>query len=223
MRNLQNRWMLMVAGALALVMALAVACGGETAAPTASSAQPGTTAAVGTTDKPAAAAAAQTASGPTTVSIARPAAKTGTTAAAVKAAAAKSGPVMGGTINSFVFGGTLTFDPHHFDFRGAAPGCALQHGYDRLIDYGRPYDPDLGAQFLPGLAESWEANAAGDVWTFHLRKGVKFHDGSDFTADDVVATFERVLDTDWDVSTRVVIRARNFMTSVTKVDDYTVE
>jgi len=224
MRNLQKRWTLMVAGLLALAMALVVACGGEAAAPTAtSSAAPSTTTAAGTTDKPAATAAAQTASGPSTVSIARPAAKTGTTAAAVVAEAAKSGPVIGGTINSFVFGGTLTYDPHHFDFRGAAPGCALQHGYDRLIDYGRPYDPEIGAQFLPGLAESWESNAAGDVWTFHLRKGVKFHDGSDFNADDVVATFKRVLDTDWDVSTRVVIRARNFMTDVTKVDDHTVQ
>jgi len=168
----------MVAGLLALAMALVVACGGEAAAPTAtSSAAPATTTAVGTTEKPAAAAAAQAASGPSTVSIARPAAKTGTTAAAVVAEAAKSGPVMGGTINSFVFGGTLTYDPHHFDFRGAAPGCALQHGYDRLIDYGRPYDPEIGAEFLPGLAESWEANAAGDVWTFRLKKGVKFHDG----------------------------------------------
>ena len=48
-------------------------------------------------------------------------------------------------------------------------------------------DADLVLQ--PELAESWEA--AADGWTFNLRKGVKFHDGSDFTAEDVVFSFER--------------------------------
>jgi peptide/nickel transport system substrate-binding protein len=42
----------------------------------------------------------------------------------------------------------------------------------------------------PALAESWTAD--GNVWTFKLREGVTFHDGSPFTADDVVFTFERI-------------------------------
>jgi ABC-type transport system substrate-binding protein len=42
----------------------------------------------------------------------------------------------------------------------------------------------------PGLAESWEVSDDGTVWTFHLRQGVKFHDGSDFDANDVVATWQ---------------------------------
>ena len=53
-------------------------------------------------------------------------------------------------------------------------------------------DPDYN--FIPWLAESWEANEDGTVWTFHLRRGVKFHDGSDFDAADVVYTFERIID-----------------------------
>ncbi len=45
----------------------------------------------------------------------------------------------------------------------------------------------------PGLAESWTPNADGSEWTFVLRKGVKWHTGGDFTADDVVATMERLV------------------------------
>ena len=51
---------------------------------------------------------------------------------------------------------------------------------------------DFGLE--PRLATSWEPNADGSVWTFHLREGVKFHDGSDFDAEDVVYTYERMLD-----------------------------
>ena len=44
----------------------------------------------------------------------------------------------------------------------------------------------------PGLAESWEANADGSVWTFNLRQGVKWQDGSDFTSADVAASMDRL-------------------------------
>ena len=44
-----------------------------------------------------------------------------------------------------------------------------------------------------GLATSWESNDTGDVWTFQLRQGVKWQDGSDFTSADVAATMDRML------------------------------
>ena len=44
------------------------------------------------------------------------------------------------------------------------------------------------------LAESWEASKDAREWTFQLRKGVKFHDGEDFTADDVIYTYNRIKD-----------------------------
>jgi peptide/nickel transport system substrate-binding protein len=48
----------------------------------------------------------------------------------------------------------------------------------------------------PRLAESWKPNADGSVWTFKLRKGVKFHDGKVMDAEDVASTFDRLADPD---------------------------
>jgi len=60
--------------------------------------------------------------------------------------------------------------------------------YDSLLDLDQNFQP------VPQLAESWESNADGTQWTFHLRKGVKFHDGTDFDAADVVHTYKRLID-----------------------------
>ena len=46
----------------------------------------------------------------------------------------------------------------------------------------------------PGLAEKWTPNADGSEWTFELRKGVKWQDGTDFTSADVAATMDRMVD-----------------------------
>jgi peptide/nickel transport system substrate-binding protein len=50
--------------------------------------------------------------------------------------------------------------------------------------------PDLTLRYV--LAESAESNASASVWTIRLRRGVRFHDGSPFTADDVIYTFHRI-------------------------------
>lgn len=47
------------------------------------------------------------------------------------------------------------------------------------------------ANVIPGLAESWEVSEDGLEWTFHLREGVKFHDGTDFNADAVLVNWNR--------------------------------
>lgn len=53
-------------------------------------------------------------------------------------------------------------------------------------------DKDL--KLRPVLAESWTPNTAGDEWTFKIRQGVKFNDGTPMSVDDVVATFDRLSD-----------------------------
>ena len=45
----------------------------------------------------------------------------------------------------------------------------------------------------PELAKSWETSQKGKVWTFHLRENVKWHDGEDFTSEDVVFTFNQII------------------------------
>jgi peptide/nickel transport system substrate-binding protein len=49
-------------------------------------------------------------------------------------------------------------------------------------------------EFIPGLAERWEVSASADRYTFYLRKDVKFHDSTPFTADAVKFTFDRIVD-----------------------------
>ena len=52
---------------------------------------------------------------------------------------------------------------------------------------------DKNSVLVPRLATSWKSSNGAKRWTFQIRQGVKFHDGTPMTADDVVATFERLL------------------------------
>src|SRR6185437_4006363 len=56
--------------------------------------------------------------------------------------------------------------------------------YEQLLQY------DKQMKLVPWLATSWD-NPEPNRWVFHLRRGVKFHDGTPLTADDVVFSFER--------------------------------
>ena len=80
---------------------------------------------------------------------------------------------------------------------------------------------DLTAR--PLLAESWSPNNDGTVWTFKLRQGVKFHSGKTMSADDVVATFDRLADPDNGSNALSVFTGMLSKGGTRKVDDYTVE
>jgi peptide/nickel transport system substrate-binding protein len=56
------------------------------------------------------------------------------------------------------------------------------------------FDDNMAQQLKPMLATAWKPSKSGAVWTFSLRQGVKFHDGSPLTADDVVYTFQQLAD-----------------------------
>jgi peptide/nickel transport system substrate-binding protein len=73
-------------------------------------------------------------------------------------------------------------------------------------------------EYVPGLAEDWELSEDGQTITFYLEEDVLFHDGSDFNADDVVYSFERLQS---DSSARSADYAG--LTEYSAVDDYTVE
>lgn len=70
------------------------------------------------------------------------------------------------------------------------------------------------------LAESWEFSDDGLTWTFHLRENVKWHDGEDFTADDVVFSYGIPLDEGY-IGPRGL--AFEIIDEINKVDDHTVE
>jgi peptide/nickel transport system substrate-binding protein len=80
---------------------------------------------------------------------------------------------------------------------------------------------DLTAK--PVLAESWSPNKDGSVWTFKLRQGVKFHSGKVMTADDVVASFDRIADPANGSNALSALGGVLSKGGTRKVDDHTVE
>jgi peptide/nickel transport system substrate-binding protein len=74
----------------------------------------------------------------------------------------------------------------------------------------------------PGLATKWTPNTDGTVWTFEIRQGVKFSNGADMKADDVVASIERLINPDNASNALSAFRGVLSQGNVKKVDDYTV-
>lgn len=90
---------------------------------------------------------------------------------------------MAQTLSIAVGGAFTSMDPHYHTL---TPNNALnKHIFDRLVG------TDEDFRLRPGLAESW-VSISPTVWEFKLRRGVTWHDGTPFTAADIVSTFERV-------------------------------
>jgi len=99
---------------------------------------------------------------------------------------------------------------------------ALVQLYDPLVF------PNLDGSIRPHLAEKWDISDDLVTYTFHLRKGVKFHNGDELTAEDVVFTAERLFDIGEGFA--YILQTKDAqgniiagIESVEAVDDYTVE
>jgi peptide/nickel transport system substrate-binding protein len=106
-------------------------------------------------------------------------------------------------------GDALSMDPHSLN--ESLQLSVTGNVYEPLVSRGK----DLG--LAPALATSW-AQTAPTVWRFELRKGVQFHDGTPFTADDVVFSFARAAGEGSDMRSYT-----NDIKEVRKVGDHAVE
>ncbi|ROT27981.1 ABC transporter substrate-binding protein [Micromonospora sp. HM5-17] len=92
-----------------------------------------------------------------------------------------------GSKDTLVFG--VAGDPKVLDPSLASDGESLRVARQIFETLVRPEEG--GTKITPGLAESWTPDSTGTVWTFKLRSGVKFHDGTDFNAEAVCVNFNR--------------------------------
>lgn len=130
-------------------------------------------------------------------------------AMAVALAGALVAPAEAGTLRWAPQRDIVSLDP--YSFGDTFTLSVLNHVYEGLVRY------DGKLQIEPALAESWEV-LNPTTWRFHLRQGVKYHDGADFTADDVLASLKRVSDPASPLRGNVPAYV-----SSSKVDDYTVD
>jgi peptide/nickel transport system substrate-binding protein len=119
-------------------------------------------------------------------------------------------PAMAVTLRYANQGDLKSLDP--YTLNETTTNAHLGHIYEGLTKRGK----DLKVE--PGLAEKWEVSSDGLTWRFFLRKGVKFHNGNPFTADDVVFSASRVRADGSNFQTRVPSDSE-----FVKVDDYTVD
>ena len=102
-------------------------------------------------------------------------------------AAPEPNPKRGGVMRYGILNRPPHFDVHQSGTVGniGTQGCM----FDNLV---RRDPRDSGKTIVPDLAHSWEIAKDGKTYTFHLRQGVQFHDGTDFTSATAKATFDRI-------------------------------
>ena len=102
-------------------------------------------------------------------------------------AAPEAAPKKGGVLRYGITSRLPHYDMHQSGTINSlgSQGCM----YDNLV---RRDPRDSGKTIVPDLAHSWEIGKDGKTYTFHLRKDVRFHDGAEFTSEDIKATFDRI-------------------------------
>lgn len=172
--------------ALGVVVSLLEACGGSSAAPTATSGVVATPLIFPTQVPqtfPTAAAASQPAA-------ASPMALATTVSASQTAGTAAPSAVAGGAVKDVSFTVVDGSEPNSLDPAiGTGPFQSVMNGmYEGLVAW------DAKMQLQPKLATSWQPSADGKQWSFKLRQGVTFHDGTPFTSEAVKVTVDHILD-----------------------------
>ena len=135
--------------------------------------------------------------------------------AAAKPAMAADGPQKGGTLRMGM-GGANTQDS--FDGRTHSDSYMINMGHGCVFDCMTEVAAD--GSLKGELAESWEASADAKTWTFNLRKGVEFHNGKSFGADDVLETFALHVGEDSKSPAKPIISA---ITEMKKMNDHQVQ
>ena len=108
----------------------------------------------------------------------------GLVAATAKSASASSdGPKRGGTLRVGMAGANTS---DSWDGRTHSDSFMISMGHGCVFDCLTEVTAE--GELVGELAENWEATSDAKTWTFNLRKGVKFHNGKDFSADDVIAS-----------------------------------
>jgi peptide/nickel transport system substrate-binding protein len=131
-------------------------------------------------------------------------------------AVAQEKPRAGGILTWFDYG-----DPGRLDVHAESP-LVVQQATAGVYSGLLQYDPDDPSKVVADLAERWTMSPDGKTYVFHLRKGVKWHDGQPFSSADVKATFDRVLATDFK-SPKCGASLKPMVASVEAVDPNTVE
>jgi peptide/nickel transport system substrate-binding protein len=98
--------------------------------------------------------------------------------------------------------------------RGIPGQSMLQLSYDGLVELSQ------GGEIMPALAEDWDISDDGLEYTFYLKKGVKFHNGREFVADDVKFSFERYVMPDVGFP---FVDDFSIIKDIEVIDDYTVK
>ena len=109
------------------------------------------------------------------------------TALAAPGAEAQDKPRPGGILTWFDYG-----DPGRLDVHAESP-LVVQQATAGVYSGVLHYDPDDPSKIAGDLAERWTVSPDGKTYTFYLRKGVKWHDGQPFSSADVKASFDRIL------------------------------
>jgi peptide/nickel transport system substrate-binding protein len=128
---------------------------------------------------------------------------------AAASAAVLAAPAYAQTLRWAAQNDIITLDPHSQNH--ATTSAILQHSYEGLVRYNAKYEVE------PSLATKWTYISPTQV-RFELRKGVKFHDGTPFTADDVVFSFGRVKNPNGTMGVFVT-----GVSEIRKVDSHTVD